>query len=213
MGNPTPKALFAIAVLLAATGVSGCVTGVGANGGNPEQLAAGQTADYFMMEPARLEKGHIFMRRTPEQAQKEEQTTRQTARQNNLDPETIRNQELLLMEEGGIRTLAASLPPHMWQDLKKAKVRVHVENKPFQALIEDVVDELEPRVGPWRIQWKITRENRDVLDERFSLNTETTFDRFISSVAAFMLNYRGLELNFEQFEKERVLVISDVFPM
>ena len=210
MGNPMQRALFATLVIFAATGLSGCVTG---GGSEPDQLTQGQTADYFLMEPTRLEKGHIFMRRTPAAGSQMAQESGQRDAQQSpgVDVETRRTQELLLMTEEGAGN-QPMLPPHQWQDIKDAKVFVHTQNKPFQALIEDVVNELQPRVGPWRVQWKITRENRDVLNERFSLNTETTFSRFVSSVAMFMLNYRGLELNFELFEKERVLVISDVFP-
>lgn len=170
----------------------------------PKQLATAPKADYFLMEPTRLEEGHIFMRRSAELASGAGGST--------MDSETLRNQDLLLMDAPPRENRLSALPPHKWQDIKQARVNIHVENKPFQDLIEDVVDRVEPRVGPWRVQWKLTRENRDLLNERFSLNTETTFDRFISSVAAFVLNHRGLELNFELFERERVLVISDVFP-
>ena len=206
---PLPSLMFLAATLLIAAGLlSGCaVGGYGLGQSEPERLTGpdkAQTADYFLMEPTRLEKGHIFMRRSAEVGPAKPG--------NKLDGETLRNQDLLLMGEGGGDNQMRALPPHKWQNIRKVRVQVHVQNKPFQRVIEDVLDRVEPRTGPWRLQWKITRENRDLLDERFSLNTETTFDRFVSSVAAFIQNYRGVELNFELFEKERVLVISDVFP-
>ena len=103
----------------------------------------------------------------------------------------------------------AFLPPHEWIGLKDARLSVHVENKPFEEVIEDALREVLPYTGPWRLQWKISRDNQDVLNERFSLNTETTFGKFITQVAGFMLNHRGLELVFEQFDKDRIIIISD----
>ena len=228
------SALITSVFCVAASLLVGCVSN--ADQPPPILLSQAKTANYFMMEPTRLEKGHIFMRRTAEALEEKEEVlarepnedlpTKELAQEEQspeksepqdetksatADAETVRMQQDLLMDVMPAENFLKPLPPHKWQNIREAQVRVHAENRPFQGLIEDVVDELEPRVGPWRVQWKLTRENRDLLTERFSLNTETTFEQFISSVASFILNYRGLELNFSLFEKDRVLVISDVF--
>jgi len=181
--------------------------------------SADAAADHFAMAPARLEKGHIFMRRTEDWAKvrrdiasEAAQKERQAALKGNIR-EYIQPDGTIVRKQGTIgheyEQQIAFLPPHEWIGLKDARLSVHVENKPFEEVIEDALREVLPYTGPWRLQWKISRDNQDVLSERFSLNTETTFGKFITQVAGFMLNHRGLELVFEQFDKDRIIIISD----
>ncbi len=173
--------------------------------------------NHFAMKPARLETGHIFMRRTGGWAALTQQMKEQKERREEL---ALNNTKEYIKPDGTIvrkRGIVGSeynkaiefLPPHEWIDIRTARVAAHVENKPFKELIEDVMRDLMPYTGPWKLQWKVSYENLNLLDERFSLNTETTFSKFIADMSAFILNYSGLELTFEMFEKERVLIISD----
>ena len=253
-------AFFTILVICFAALVSACASHEQPPEQSPQDFKASakqintkenvQTADYFSMEPARLEKGHIFLRRTasdetkasPEEKPKEKPKTKPKAKEDNStkksetkNPEagkqpnvekagqregqregqkekmTHRQQDLLLREPLQRKNRLDALPPHKWQDIRDARINVHVQNSPFKKMVEDIIERIEPRVGPWEVQWKLTRENRDLLKQHFSLNTETTFNKFINSVASYILNLRGIELNFELFEKKRVLIISDVF--
>lgn len=176
-------------------------------------------ADHFTMAPARLEKGHIFMRRTEDWAKvrrdiavEMEQKERRAALQGNIR-EYIQPNGTIVRKQGVVgheyEQQVDFLPPHEWIELKQARLAVHVENKPFEDVIEDALREVLPYTGPWRLQWKISRDNQDVLNERFSLNAETTFGKFITQVAGFMMNHRGIELVFEQFDKDRIIIISD----
>jgi hypothetical protein len=67
----------------------------------------------------------------------------------------------------------------------------------------------EPFVGPWQVKWKLGHENMDVLNERFSLDAETTFISFADYISDFLRKYRGFSVDFKIFEEERVLVITD----
>ena len=146
--------------------------------------------------------------REPEQPDKLEQMQQPDAEKENL---AHRRQKAPLGKPPARENRLSALPPHKWQEIRDARVNVHVQNSPFKKMIEDIIERIEPRVGPWEVQWKLTRENRDLLKERFSLNTETTFNKFINNVASYILNLRGIELNFELFETKRVLIVSDVF--
>lgn len=185
--------------------------------------------DHFSMAPARLEKGHIFMRRTEDwesvrrqmaeaevqKAAEEELKKRQAALQRGEIREYIQADGTIVRKEGiagyEYEQQIDFLPASEWIELSKARVAIHVENKPFEDVLQDTLREVLPYTGPWRLQWKISRENQDLLAERFSLNAETSFEKFVAHVTNFMMNHRGIELVFEQFDKDRILVVSDKY--
>ena len=186
------------------------------------QQAQQQAADYFAMVPTHLEKGHIFMRRTEDWdrerkaiAEKAAQEKRLAELQSGAIREYIQPDGSIVRKQGIVghqyEQQIDFLPPHEWIDLSKARLNVHVENKPFEDVVQDALREVMPYTGPWRLQWKISRENQDLLNERFSLNAETTFDKFIAHVSGFIMNHRGIDLVFEKFEKDRILVVSDQY--
>jgi len=213
----------------AVLGLAGC-TSTNSHGYASQQPTVSQeqqVVDHFSMAPARLEKGHIFMRRTEDwanvrkqmeadaiqAAKEEEERQRQAAIRRGEIREYIQADGSIIRKEGvpgyEYEQKIDFLPASEWIELSKARVAIHVENKPFEDVIQDALVEVLPYTGPWRLQWKISRENQDVLAERFSLNAETSFEKFIAHVTNFMMNHRGIELVFEQFDKDRILVVSD----
>lgn len=144
----------------------------------------------FLMRPV-LQPARIFMRRVE-------------------DPAAVAEREagkgLFGAQTARVKT---ALPPHEWIDLADYKVSIHAENQPMQLMVENIIKEAEPFTGPWKVEWKLNSENVDILDERFSLNTETTFAEFSAYLSDFVLNYRGFALKFSLFKHDRVLVISE----
>lgn len=217
--------LTSLAIFLTACAATGSQEAAAPAPQPPAAEAA--VAEHFSMAPAHLEEGHIFMRRTEDWATIESQMAEEK-KQAALAKAKREKQEALargeireyiqadgtVIQKQGIpgyeyEQQVDYLPPHEWIELKDARLTVHVENKPFEDVMQDALRQVLPYTGPWRIQWKISRENLDVLTERFSLNAETSFGKFIANVADFMLNHRGLQLVFEEFEQDRILVVSD----
>lgn len=156
----------------------------------PENLQL-QDRQKFLMRPV-LQPARIFMRRIEDPAVVAERETNRT-----------------LALAGKANRAITPLPPHQWIDLADYKVSVHAENQPLQLMVENIVKEAEPFTGPWKVEWKLHKDNTGILDERFSLNTETTFVEFSAYLSDFMMNYRGFGLKFSLFKHERVLVISE----
>lgn len=96
-----------------------------------------------------------------------------------------------------------------WMDLRQYKVVVHEDDQTLEELLGKVLKRSEPFTGPWQIRWKISEANKDVMKEKFSLDAETTFEEFVSYLAQYMVNDRGVKLSFSLFDNERIIVVSD----
>lgn len=96
-----------------------------------------------------------------------------------------------------------------WMDIRQYKVVVHEDDQTLEALLSKVLKHAEPFTGPWQVRWKVSAENRDVMTEKFSLDAETSFEEFVSYLAQYVVNDRGVKLSFSLFDNERIIVISD----
>jgi hypothetical protein len=76
-------------------------------------------------------------------------------------------------------------------------------------MLEKIIARAEPFTGPWEVRWKLKPENQDLMTEKFSLDAETTFAEFVSYLAQYLLNDRGVKLSFALFDRERVVLVSD----
>jgi hypothetical protein len=99
--------------------------------------------------------------------------------------------------------------PTKWVHLKDYHVVVHEDGTKLRDIMKKVMTKAEPFVGPWQVKWKLKKENADVLNERFSLDAETTFVAFADYISDFLRRYRGFSIDFRIFEEERILVITD----
>lgn len=197
----------------------------------PTKPAASQgpTQPDFVMRPSHLEKGHIYMRYTenwPEMAahlKAQQKAAEQAAAPVAPTPPKVATTTMIRADgtpvqvpvantekdTGAVETVPPVVPAYKWIPLKEARVTMDADNLPLQRLVQSAVDKVTPYTGPWEVKWKLSRENESLLDERFSLNTDTSFGKFVSYVAGFVMNYRGIQLDFELYDKDRVLLISD----
>jgi hypothetical protein len=96
-----------------------------------------------------------------------------------------------------------------WMDIRQYKVVVHEDDQTLENLLGRVLKHAEPFTGPWQVRWKVSESNRDILTEKFSLDAETSFEEFVSYLAQYVVNDRGVKLTFSLFDNERIMVISD----
>lgn len=106
-------------------------------------------------------------------------------------------------------SLTRSRPRAGLMNLRQYKVIVHEDNKTLEQLLSDVLARAEPFTGPWQVRWKISSDNKDILNEKFSLDAETSFEEFASYLAQYVINDRGIKLSFSLFDNERIIVVSD----
>lgn len=96
-----------------------------------------------------------------------------------------------------------------WMDIRQYKVVVHQDDQTLEELLASVLKHAEPFTGPWQIRWKISEPNRDLMTEKFSLDAEAPFEEFVSYLAQYIVNDRGVKLSVSLFDNERIIVISD----
>ena len=115
------------------------------------------------------------------------------------------------LKEPGAEQVVFNKPRHRedWVNIRDYHVVVHENNETLDKIFKNIITRAEPFVGPWEVKWKLKAKNKDILDERFSLDAETTFEEFANYLAQYMFNTRNVPLTFNMFDAERVLVISD----
>lgn len=145
----------------------------------------------FDMRPTVLQKGTIFMRPTRAVTLASGQPTQGTT------------------AGSSVPRVAAITDPTQWVDIKNVRVIMHADNRNLDQLMTDLLAQVRPYSGPWQLQWRLKKDNLDLLDDPFSLNTETTFGELVNYLSDFMVNYRGIRLKFEMYNAERILVITD----
>ena len=96
-----------------------------------------------------------------------------------------------------------------WMDIRQYKVVVHEDDQTLDQLLGKILKHAEPFTGPWQVRWKISEPNKDVVTEKFSLDAEAPFEEFVSYLAQYIVNDRGVKLSFSLFDNERIIVISD----
>ena len=109
--------------------------------------------------------------------------------------------------EGG--SLLSGVAADKWLDLQDYEVVVHEDNARLEDIMDRVIKRASGYAGPWQVKWKLKPGHDTVLDERFSLNVETSFQEFAEYLSTYMEGYRGFGLQFNIFNNERVLVITD----
>jgi len=93
--------------------------------------------------------------------------------------------------------------------LRDYKVVMHEDGQTLPDMLQKIISRAEPFTGRWQVRWKLSAENQELLTEKFSLDAETTFAEFVSYLAQYLLNDRGVKLSFALFDRERVVLVSD----
>ncbi|MBI1364307.1 MAG: hypothetical protein GC134_10010 [Proteobacteria bacterium] len=178
------RSAFALAVSMAGFVLSGCAPShvTFHEAVDPQAGPVQAEKPAFYMRPSVLEKTTIFMKRSADK----------------YGP------------AGGIGRAGSAVHTNSteWIPLSDYRVVVHVENIPFEKILQDVLTEAAPYVGPWQLKWSLPKEQEDILLERFSLDAETTFDQFIAYLRDYVMNYRGIGITFEMYEADRIIVVK-----
>lgn len=121
----------------------------------------------------------------------------------------MRHTGTALPEGTKLGKVAVAYDPKDWVDIEKAQVVLHTDKAALEDILSLVMRQVATQSGPWDLSFEISKENKDLLLQPFSLNTETTFGEFVSYISEYLMNYRGVALKFHLFKKTRILVVTD----
>lgn len=95
--------------------------------------------------------------------------------------------------------------------LRDVDLRLAYQNMTIEDIMKKVTEEINRQSGGWQVQWRLTEENRDLIEQRVNINAESTFDEFLSHLTAKINNLTGVRLFVKVFEVSRVIIIADTF--
>ncbi len=93
--------------------------------------------------------------------------------------------------------------------LENTLLALHVEGKTLQAMMEDVMAQMEKTAGKWNVNWQLAAQNQFLLEETWTLTAEATFGEIIEFITKRVKETHNLDLSFQRFDKVKLIVISD----
>lgn len=95
--------------------------------------------------------------------------------------------------------------------LRNVNLRLAYQNLTIEEIMQKVAEEINRQSGNWKVQWRLTETNRDIIEQRVNINAESNFDEFLSHLTAKINNLTGVRLFVKVFEVSRVIIIADTF--
>lgn len=93
--------------------------------------------------------------------------------------------------------------------LKAATVVAHVENTKLHDILENLLKDIAPKVGEWKISWQLSDSFAFVPDEKWTVAVESSFGEFLDFVVNRVQQTHGAHLRVDLFDQNRLIVIRD----
>ena len=85
------------------------------------------------------------------------------------------------------------------------------QNKSVNEMLLEILADVQPMLGTWKIDWKLASHNLQIKDEKWNVTAETTLYDFFDYIKQRVNEIHGVELKIEQYPETRKLVITDSF--
>lgn len=96
--------------------------------------------------------------------------------------------------------------------LSEAPVLIHAKNQSLEDLLATVLKQAEARAGVWKADWQLSPGAQKLLKEKWSLTAEASVQQVLAQITQQVKAKHGLVLSFTQFNKSRLLVVTDGKP-
>jgi hypothetical protein len=93
--------------------------------------------------------------------------------------------------------------------LNRAHLVIHENDKPLKDIFTKIFQDLEPRLGPWKVSWELTAPNAYIADEPWTVVAESSLNDFLIYVVDTVRDTHGVDLSFKVLERNNLLVITD----
>lgn len=96
--------------------------------------------------------------------------------------------------------------------LSETPVVLHAKNQSLEDLLATVLKQAEPRAGVWKADWQLSPQAQRLLKEKWSLTAEASVQQVLAQITQQVQAKHGFKLSFTQFNKSRLLVVTDGTP-
>lgn len=93
--------------------------------------------------------------------------------------------------------------------LSQIQLILNEKDKPLKDIFDQIFADVAPQIGQWKLQWELSTPNAPLADEAWTVTAETNFDDFLAYVTRKVREAHNVDLKFQRFDQNKVVVISD----
>lgn len=93
--------------------------------------------------------------------------------------------------------------------LSQIQLVLNEKDKPLKDIFDQIFTDVAPQIGKWNLQWELSPGNAALASEAWTVTAETSFDDFLAYVTRKVREAHNVDLKFQRFDQNKVVVISD----
>jgi hemerythrin superfamily protein/histone H3/H4 len=96
-------------------------------------------------------------------------------------------------------------------ELANVQLLLNETDRSFDAILAEILQDVQPMVGTWKVDWKLASQNLEIRDEKWNITAETTLYDFFDYIKEKVKEIHGIDLSIEEYAETRKIVITDKF--
>jgi hypothetical protein len=96
-------------------------------------------------------------------------------------------------------------------DLSHVDLLLKEDNRSLDAILTEILADVQPMLGSWKIDWKLASQNLQIKDEKWNVTAETTLFEFFEYIKNRVKEIHGVNLKIDFYDEQRKILITDNF--
>lgn len=96
--------------------------------------------------------------------------------------------------------------------LSQIQLVLNEQDKPLKDIFSQIFTDVAPQIGVWQVQWALSPPHASLAEEAWSVTAETSFDDFLAYITRQVRETHHIDLTFQRFDQNKVVVVSDMLP-
>ena len=112
--------------------------------------------------------------------------------------------EVPKVSEGDVTMIDAPTHP-----MEENNVVLKAEDETLDSIMKTTLKQLSDRIGDWNVEWRLSKKNASLPNDKWTVIAEARFDEFLAYVQEKVKQTHGADLTFRRFDNGRLFVITD----
>lgn len=112
--------------------------------------------------------------------------------------------EVPKVSEGDVTMTDAPTHP-----MEENNVVLKAEDETLDSIMKTTLKQLSDRIGDWNVEWRLSKKNASLPNDKWTVIAEARFDEFLAYVQEKVKQTHGADLTFRRFDNGRLFVITD----